>query len=78
MFTHDGKHLQTVLNRVVWGLLALTVILSIVTTGISGSAATGFRNNLHCNVPDKLNYNLAVVSFHYLQCTEFAPTNIIT
>ena len=44
-----------------WVLLALETVLAIVVIGVTGSAATGFRNDLHCDVPDKLNYNLAVV-----------------
>lgn len=57
----ERTRLREFLQATGWILLALELILTIAITGITGSAATGFRDDLHCDVPDKLNYNLALV-----------------
>lgn len=67
MSDQHGSRSRIVLNRIGWGLVALEVVLAIVVTGITASAATGFRDSLHCSIPDKLNYNLAVVSLRVLE-----------
>ena len=57
----ESDRVHQVIRTVGWVLLALESVLAIVVTGVTGSAATGFRDNLHCDAPDKLNYNLALV-----------------
>jgi hypothetical protein len=56
-----NQRLYVVIHIVKWTLLILEVVLSVVVLGITGSAASGFRNDLKCDVPNKLGYNIATV-----------------
>lgn len=64
MATIRNDRLRDVLNIAVWILVGLEVILSIVVLGITAAAANGFKTQLQCDSPDKLNYNIAAVSIH--------------
>ena len=46
----------------VWILEALQSVFALVIVGITGSAANGFKHDLHANgYPAKLHYNIALV-----------------
>ncbi|KAF2094499.1 hypothetical protein NA57DRAFT_60540 [Rhizodiscina lignyota] len=59
------ERLRDVLNIAILVFLLLAVVLSIVVIGITAAAANGFKNDLGCDSPGKLDYNIAagVITF---------------
>jgi hypothetical protein len=53
---------RSALNIAIWVLVSLELVLSLVVIGITAARARRFTNDLGCNSPNKLNYNIAAVS----------------